>query len=207
MHLFNKENIWWNPCSFLHTSSHPDKYNNSVNRIISKEKERRYPRRDTSRTFISFQLESKSFYKVSSVSTRNPATSSNSAYRINSTTKKYYNYKAHPVQIVRRHPPATGPHGSKHSTRQNKAPSAPAAFQGPYSTSRLPVILPSRNSTLHGRQHPRTPYRQFPGKLQGIHLVSTKLFKGSSITLHCNTIRSVCSKLLLLALRIILQEI
>ena len=77
---------------------------------------------------------------------------------------------------------------------------------GPYSTSRLPVILPGRNSTLCGRQHPRTPYRQFPSKLQGIHLVSTKYFKGSSITLHCNTTRSVCSKLLLLALRIILQK-
>ena len=69
MHLFNKENIWSNPCSFLHTSSHPDNYkNNSVNRIISKEKEREDPRRDSSKT--SFQLESKS---VSSVSTRNPA--------------------------------------------------------------------------------------------------------------------------------------
>ena len=69
MHLFNKENIWSNPCSFLHTSSHPDKNNNSVNRIISKEKEREDPRRDSSKT--SFQLESKS---VSSVSTRNPVT-------------------------------------------------------------------------------------------------------------------------------------
>ena len=27
-------------CNFLHTSSHPDKYNNSANRIISKEEER-----------------------------------------------------------------------------------------------------------------------------------------------------------------------
>ena len=32
----------------LHTSSHPEKYNNSVNRIISKEEEREDPRRDTS---------------------------------------------------------------------------------------------------------------------------------------------------------------
>ena len=36
MHLFNKENIWSNP----HASSHPDKYNNSVYRIISKQEER-----------------------------------------------------------------------------------------------------------------------------------------------------------------------
>ena len=69
MHLFNKENIWSNPCSFLHTSSHPDKYNNSMDRIISKGKEREDPRRDSSKT--SFQLESKSVF---SVSTCNPAT-------------------------------------------------------------------------------------------------------------------------------------
>ena len=40
-----------------------------MNRIISKEKEREDPRRDSSKT--SFQLESKSVF---SVSTRNPAT-------------------------------------------------------------------------------------------------------------------------------------
>ena len=33
---------------FQHTSSHPDKYNNSVVRIISKEEEREDPRRDSS---------------------------------------------------------------------------------------------------------------------------------------------------------------
>ena len=33
---------------FQHTSSHPDKYNNSVDRIISKEEEREDPRRDSS---------------------------------------------------------------------------------------------------------------------------------------------------------------
>ena len=33
---------------FQHTSSHPDKHNNSVNRIISKKEEREDPRRDSS---------------------------------------------------------------------------------------------------------------------------------------------------------------
>ena len=33
---------------FQHTSSHPDKYNNSVDRVISKEEEREDPRRDSS---------------------------------------------------------------------------------------------------------------------------------------------------------------
>ena len=143
MHLFNKENIWSNPCSFLHTSSHPDKYNNSVNRIISKEEEREDPRRELQ---SSFQLESKS---VSSVSTCNPAFYKNfsvSTHTIQSShtkklilhteliplqelSKKYYNYKAHPVHTDRRHPPTSVPHASKHSTQQNQAPSTPRIGQ------------------------------------------------------------------------------
>ena len=59
---------------FQHTSSHPDKYNNSANRIISKEEEREDPRRDTS---VFFEYSGVStynpFYKNYSVSTRNPA--------------------------------------------------------------------------------------------------------------------------------------
>ena len=47
---------------FQHTSSHPDKYNNSVNRIISKEEEREDPRSDTS-----------VFFEYSGVSTYNPS--------------------------------------------------------------------------------------------------------------------------------------
>ena len=41
---------------FQHTSSHPDKYNNSVNRIISKEEEREDPRMRTS-IFIPVQIQ------------------------------------------------------------------------------------------------------------------------------------------------------
>ena len=54
--------------------------------------------------------------------------------------------------------PATVPRVSKHSTRQNKAPGPPYSIPRPYRTSRLPVILPGRNSILHGSQHPRSPY-------------------------------------------------
>ena len=59
---------------FQHTSSHPDKYNYSVDRIISKEEEREDPRRDTS---IFFE------YKYSGVSTNNTHStriSSNTVY-------------------------------------------------------------------------------------------------------------------------------
>ena len=54
--------------------------------------------------------------------------------------------------------PATVPRVSKHSTRQNKASGPPYSIPRPYSTSKLPVILPGRNSILHGSQHPRSPY-------------------------------------------------
>ena len=147
-------------------STHPDKNNNSVNRIIFKEKEREDPRRDSSKT--SFQLESKS---VSSVSTRNPATTTTSLFphlilhtELILPQENYSNYKAHPVQLT----PATVPRASKHSTRQKQSSKHPAVILGPYSTSRHPVILPGRNSILHGRQHPRTPYSFCPGR---IHLL------------------------------------
>ena len=151
MHLFNKENIWSNPCSFLHTSSHPDKYNNSVNRIISKEKEREDPRRDSSKT--SFQLESKS---VSSVSTRNPASYKLILYTeliLQEIQENYNNYQAHSMQAYSSNcSPCiqafyTAESSSKH----------PTVFQAYYSTSRLPVILSGRNSILHGSQPTRSP--------------------------------------------------
>ena len=90
---------------FQHTSSHPDKHNNSVDRIISKEEEREDPRRDSSiylrvqwcfhistRTtvlpVILQELQDSFEYSVFySVSIRNPATPSNSTYRINSSTR------------------------------------------------------------------------------------------------------------------------
>ena len=53
---------------------------------------------------------------------------------------------------------------SKHSTRQIKAPGLPYSIPRPYSTSRLPVILPGRNSILHGSQHPRSPYSSSQAK-------------------------------------------
>ena len=48
---------------FQHTSSHPDKYNNSVDRIISKEEEREDPRREL-----------QSIFEYSGVSTNNTRT-------------------------------------------------------------------------------------------------------------------------------------
>ena len=119
---------------FQHTSSHPDKYNNSVVRIISKEEEREDPRRDSS-IYLRVQntVVFPHSYKNYSVSTRNPATTSNSAYRINSSTRNTTTTRlipCYPVQITTRHLPVTVPRVSKHSTRQNPAIRLPTAFQG-----------------------------------------------------------------------------
>ena len=107
---------------------HPDKFNNSVDRIISKEEEREDPRRDTS-VFFEYSGVStfyKNFFEYSvfySVSTRNPAV--NSIHRINST-RNTTTTRLIPCRLL----PATVPHVSKHSTWQNKAPGFPTAFQG-----------------------------------------------------------------------------
>ena len=186
MHLFYKENIWSNP----HASCiHPDKYNNSVNRIISKEEEREDPRRKLQ---SSFQLESKS---VSSVSTHNSAflqelqvSTVNSMYRINSTTRNTTTTRLIPY----RHPPVTVPHTSKHSTWQNKAPSSPTAFQAHTALAGFQLILPGRNSIPSGSQHPQRPY-----KIPQVHpfrIPQGELGffpKGLSIVYLCNTKVSV----------------
>ena len=45
-------------------------------------------------------------------------------------SKKYYNYKAHPMQINTRHLPVTAPRASKHSRVAESSHKAPTAFQG-----------------------------------------------------------------------------
>ena len=56
----------------------------------------------------------------------NPATPSNSPYRINSSTRNTTTTRLIPCRLL----PATVPRVSKHSTQQNKAPGSPTAFQG-----------------------------------------------------------------------------
>ena len=88
MHLYNKENIQIKSSSFLHTSSHPDKKQNSANRIISPRRgEERLQYTYSTSNFNQFcilmqglQLE---FYSVLSVLTKR----NYSTYRINSSTR------------------------------------------------------------------------------------------------------------------------
>ena len=136
-------------------------------------------------TFLQDSFEYSVFY---SVSTRNPAAPSNSAHRINSSTRNTTTTRLIPCRLL----PATVPRVSKHSTRQNKAPGSPTAFQGHTSTSRLPVILPGRNSILGGRQHPRSPYSSSQAHSYKNSTRRNRIHsKGSSIVCPCNTKVSV----------------
>ena len=112
----------------LQCSSHPDKNNNSVDRIISKEEEREDPRRDSSiylRVQWCFHIPTRTtvFYTQSS---RFPVIPCYSTYRINSSTRNTTTTRLIPCRLL----PATLPRVSKHSTWQNKAPGSPTAFQG-----------------------------------------------------------------------------
>ena len=110
---------------FQHTSSHPDKHNNSVDRIISKEEKREDPRRDSSNLSSSTVVFPHS-YKKYTQSSRFPVIPCYSTYRINSSTRNTTTTRLIPCRLL----PATVPRISRHSTRQNKAPGSPTAFQG-----------------------------------------------------------------------------
>ena len=178
---------------FQHTSSHPDKYNNSINRTISKEEEREDPRRDTSifeysgvSTFYKeIQHSYKELHAIQQVfqSSRAKKTILHiELILLHEVFKKHYNYKAHPVQ-------ASSSNCSLclqafyTAESSHKAPTAQAGFQ---------LILPGRNSILSGSQHPRTPYSSSQAHSYRI-LPGEKGFfpKGLSIVCPCNTKVSV----------------
>ena len=88
-------------------------------------------------------------------------------------------------------------------TAEYSTPSAPY-------TSRLPVILPGRNSILHGSQHPRSPYSNSQASsTSSTSQNSTRRnrihSKGLSIVCPCNTKVSVF-QFTYSCFRIILQE-
>ena len=125
------------------------KYNNSVNRIISKEEEREDPRRELQ---SSFQLKSKS---ISSVSTSNPATPSFHKLIL-------YTELILPQEILQLQ-------GSSHADYYKASSSdcspyiqafymaeqgsrLPYSIPGPHGTSRLPVN--STQQKQHSKQQP-----------------------------------------------------
>ena len=103
MHLFSKENIWSNP----HASSHPDKHNNSVDRIISKEEEREDPRRDSSiyfRVQWCFHIPTRTTV-FHTQSNKFPVIPCYSTYRINSSTRNTTTTRLIPCRLL----PVTAP--------------------------------------------------------------------------------------------------
>ena len=203
MHVFSKENIWSNP----HASSiHPVIQTSTIilwTELFPKKRREKIQGENfnlSSSTVVFPQIiqELQDFFEYSvfySVSTCNPATPSNSAYRINSSTRNTTTtrlIRCHPMQISTRHLPATVSCVSKHSTRQNKVPGLPTAFQGHTAHAGFQLILPGRNSILSGSQHPHNPYsssqvhshRIIPGEIGFIP-------KGLSIVCPCNTKVSV----------------
>ena len=115
-------------------------------RIISKEEEREDPRRDSSiylrvqntvvfpHFYKNYSTSSNStritrFLRIQCIPTRTTVFPHaiqqlqvilhTELILLQEFSKKYYNYKAHPVQITTRHLPATAPRASKHSTWQN----------------------------------------------------------------------------------------
>ena len=141
--------------------------------------QRRGERRSKERYFSLLRVQC--FHTESIHSTRNPASFQSSRAKttilhtelilLQEISKKYYNYKAHPMHTDRRHPPTSVPRTSKHSTRQNKAPGSPTAFQAHTAQAGFQLILPSRNSILSGSQHPCSPYSSSQANSTRIHLV------------------------------------
>ena len=184
-----------------------------MNRIISKEEEREDPRRDSSIYLRVVFPHSYKNYKISSntvYSTVFPHAIQQLQVILHTElillTRNTTTTRLIPCRLL----PATVPRVSKHSTRQNKASGPPYSIPRPYSTSRLPVILPGRNSILHGSQHPRSPYSSSQASFQVLHYKNSTRrnrihSKGLSIVCLCNTKVSVF-QFTYSYFRIILQE-
>ena len=196
MHLFSKENIWSNP----HASSiHPVIQTSTIilwTELFPK-KRREKIQGEILQSIFEYRIQW-CFHistRTTSVSTHNPTSFQSSRAILHTElilpqeilqlqgSSRAVQYKASSSDCS---------HVSKHSTGQNKAPDFPTSIPGPYSTSRLPAILPGRNSTPSSRQHPHSSYsssqvhsyRILPGEIGFFP-------KGLSIVCPCNTKVSV----------------
>ena len=168
-----------------------------MNRIISKEEEREEIQGEILQSIFEYSGVSTS-YKNYSVSTRNPATPQlilhTELILLQEFSKKYYNYKAHPVQA----PSSSCSPCLQALHTAGSSYKAPYSIPGPYSTSRLPVILGGRNSILHGSQHPRSPYSS--SQAHSYKNYTRILSKRVKYCIFNTILRSVCSNLFILAL-------
>ena len=154
MHLFSKENIWLNPQQF-------PAYNPVIQTRTIILWTELFPKKR--REKIQGEILQSTFeYKYSGVST--------------------FLQELHEIQHFYKFPviPCRSLQGIYMAESSHKAP---YSIPGPYSTSRLPVILPGRNSILSSSQHPRTPYSssQASSTLQNSTRRNRILPKGLSI--------------------------
>ena len=199
MHLFSKENIWSNP----HASSiHPVIQTSTI--ILWTEL---FPKKR--REKIQGEI-LQSIFEYSGVSTNNthPTRTTVFPHAIQQLQVILHTELILPQEILQlqgssradqyKAPSSNCSRVSKHSTRQNKAPSFPTAFQGHTAQAGFQLILPDRNSILSGSQHPRSPYSSSQAHS---HKNSTRRNRiHSKRVKYCisNTIlRSVCSNLLI----------
>ena len=132
-------------------------------------------------------------YTKSNIPTSFPVIPCYSTYRINSSPRNTTTTRLIPCRLL----PATVPRVSKHSTRQNKAPGYPTAFQAYTALAGFQLILPGRNSILSGSQHPRNPYsssqaHSYKNSTRRNRILSKRVKYCISNTI----LRSVCSNLL-----------
>ena len=142
---------------FQHTSSHPYKHNNSVDRIISKEEEREDPRRESS-IYLRIQWCFHILQELQCFHTQSNKSSRAILHIELILLQEILQLQGSSRAVQYKASSSDCSHVAKHSTRQNKAPGSLTSIPGPYSTSRLPAILPGRNSILSSRQHPHSPY-------------------------------------------------
>ena len=86
-------------------------------------------------------------------------------------SKKYYNYKAHPVQTNTRHLPVAVPRASKHSTQQNPAIRPPQHKQASSNSTQQKQHSKQQPASTHSLQH-------LPGKLHRNPLGTTRILPG-----------------------------
>ena len=159
MHLFSKENIWSNPQQFPAYSNDPVIQTRTIilwTELFPK-KRREKIQGEILQSIFEYSGVS-TFLQELQYSTRNPA-------GFQSSRAILHTELILPQEILQ----LQG--SSRAGSFQQLFPVSPSilhgrirlpwlsySIPGPYSTSRLPVILPGRNSILGGRQHPRTPY-------------------------------------------------
>ena len=188
-------------------------YNNSVDRIISKEKEREDPRRE-----LQSPLHSSSNPRVSPVIPCNSNPSTVSPHVIQPSHAILHTELILPQEILQlqgsshanqyKASSSDCSRASKHSTQQNPAIRPLQHTKHSRPTSRLPAILPGRNSILSSSQHPRSPYsssqaNSTPLGITEFYQEKQDSFQKGQVLYIYAILRSVCSKLLI---RIIPQE-